>query len=275
MSLAIAFKGPEGIVLAADSRVTLNAVVIGPNQQQAILPATFDNASKLLHLPSQPHIGAITYGLGALGTQHDVRTAHSLLPEFAAELETQLREHGSEDDDTDQPKISVREFAVRLGDFYKKQYDERMAGTAAGPDMTFLVGGFDTGEAYGRLYEVGVPSSPVPKEWHAGSSFGAVWGGQHDIVDRVLNGFDQNLLMALKAHLELTDDQMQGLIKYLGPRTGIKIPYQFLALQDCIDLLTLMIRTTIDLQNWIVDVRGVGGAIDVATITRTDGFNPV
>jgi hypothetical protein len=30
-----------------------------------------------------------------------------------------------------------------------------------------------------------------------------------------------------------------------------------------------------EIQNWIVGVRGVGGAIDVATITRVDGFQPV
>jgi hypothetical protein len=30
-----------------------------------------------------------------------------------------------------------------------------------------------------------------------------------------------------------------------------------------------------EIQNWIVGVRGVGGAIDVATITRTDGFQSV
>lgn len=47
MSLGIAFKGPEGLVLAADSRVTLNASrTVGA--QTLIIPATFDYATKLL-----------------------------------------------------------------------------------------------------------------------------------------------------------------------------------------------------------------------------------
>ena len=29
------------------------------------------------------------------------------------------------------------------------------------------------------------------------------------------------------------------------------------------------------IQKWLVDVRGVGGPIDVATVTRTKGFQPV
>lgn len=45
MSLGIAFKGPEGIVLAADSRVTLMTQLAGQN---ILLPATYDNATKML-----------------------------------------------------------------------------------------------------------------------------------------------------------------------------------------------------------------------------------
>ena len=53
------------------------------------------------------------------------------------------------------------------------------------------------------------------------------------------------------------------------------IPYQFLPLQDCVDLSIFLIRTTIKLQTWLVGVRGVGGAIDVATITRIEGFRAI
>ena len=71
MSLGIAFKGPEGIVLAADSRVTLTAQVPGRNM---LLPATFDNATKLLQIAGQQYIGVVTYGAGAIG-QQEPRTA--------------------------------------------------------------------------------------------------------------------------------------------------------------------------------------------------------
>ncbi len=47
MSLGIAFKGPEGIVLAADSRVTLTTQMTNGKQTQ-IIASTFDNGTKLL-----------------------------------------------------------------------------------------------------------------------------------------------------------------------------------------------------------------------------------
>lgn len=84
MSLDIAFKGAEGIVLAADSRVTLTTVnkKTVPNQ---VLPAYYDNATKLLRVNGQTYVGAVTYGAGAIG-QCSPRTAYSCLPEFEAEL---------------------------------------------------------------------------------------------------------------------------------------------------------------------------------------------
>src|SRR5438552_2555883 len=95
MSLGIAFKGAEGIVLAADSRVTLMAMIAGqqapgqqaPGQQAPglAIPSTFDNATKLLRVTGQDFVGAVTYGVGAIGQQQP-RTAHSFIPEFEAEL---------------------------------------------------------------------------------------------------------------------------------------------------------------------------------------------
>src|SRR5437867_59608 len=85
MSLGIAFKGPEGIVLAADSRVTLGILAQDPAGAQIQIPATYDNATKLLHVSGQEYVGAVTYGLGAIGVQ-EPRTAHSFIPEFEQEL---------------------------------------------------------------------------------------------------------------------------------------------------------------------------------------------
>ena len=52
MSLGIAFRGPEGVVLAADSRVTLYTQIPGQNLS---IPSTYDNATKLLHSKCQSH----------------------------------------------------------------------------------------------------------------------------------------------------------------------------------------------------------------------------
>jgi hypothetical protein len=267
MSLGIAVKGPEGIVLAADSRVTLFGQFQNPLMpQQMLLPASFDNATKLLKVKSQSHIAAVTYGAGAIGLQQP-RTAHSFLPEFERELGPR------------QGRLSVPDFAQRLSAFFMGQW--RAAGMPmqlrpGDQDMVFLVGGYDEDAAYGRIFEIHIPIASAPSEKMPVDQFGAVWGGQRNITDRILQGFDAAApeiifdLLDVPAAARTPDLETQ-----MRTRLGLKIPIQFLPLQDCVDLAIFLIRATTLLQKWVVDVRGVGGAVDVATITRTDGFNPV
>ncbi len=262
MSLGIAFKGPEGIVLAADSRVTLTAQV---PQQNMLLPSTFDNATKLLHVASQPFVGVVTYGLGALG-QRQPRTAHSFMPEFEDELQK-----GNGD------RLSVSDFADNFSDFFMRQWAKtKMPKDYKGPDMTFLVAGYDAGKIYGSIYEISIPRKPQPQvKYDATGGFGVVWGGQREFTDRLIQGFDDQLPAAAQKFLKLSAEQGGKLRDHLKKELQVNIPFAFLPLQDCVDVAVFLIRTTITIQSWIVGVRGVGGAIDVATITRTESFNPI
>lgn len=261
MSLGIAFKGPEGIVLAADSRVTLTAEM-QRGEERMMLPSTFDNATKLLHIAGHNYVGVVTYGVGAIG-QQEPRTAHSFLPEF----EDALSREGV-------GRLSIEDFAVRFSDFFMRQWTAKMPDDYSGPDMVFLIGGFDEDAPYGRVYKADVPSNPTPEEQNA-DQFGITWGGQLEYTTRLIKGFDPQLPLLVQSFAGLTDEQRTALQKHLEGALSSRIPYQFLPLQDCVDLSIFLIRTTMEVQNWIVGVRGVGGAIDVATITRTEGFRPV
>ncbi len=265
MSLGIAFKGPEGIVLAADSRVTLNAARSQPNGQVLVLPATFDNATKLLKVKGQDFVGAVTYGVGAIG-QRAPRTAHSYLPELEAKI---AASNGG-------ARLAVEDFAKELSEFFMDQWNTQMAGVPnpAGNDMVFLIGGYDHNAPYGRVFEFYVPSRPVPTERFTGGEFGAVWGGQREFVDRLIKGYDPRTLDLAEAELGL-DSASKGRLANKLDELMTPIPFQFLPLQDCVDLSIFLVRTTMKLQTWIVDVRGVGGAVDVATITKTDGFSAI
>jgi len=255
MSLGIAFKGPEGIVLAADSRVTLNAE-LRIDKQKTILPATFDNATKLLYVEKQTHVGAVTYGLGAINGSTGPRTAHSFLPEFMERLPEE--------------RMTVEAFAESLSEFFLEQIGDEYQG----PDMAFLIGGYDENQPYGKVFELAVPSKPTPVERNEGQ-FGILWGGQKSFVDRLIQGYDPQLLNIVRQVGNISGGRMDTLETRLRDELTARIPYQSLPLQDCVDLSIFLVRTTVTIQQWIVDIRGVGGAIDVATITRTGGFKHV
>jgi len=252
VSLGIVIKGPEGLVLAAESRVTIEA----QTPQGQALHVNFDHATKLLSF-SAPNVGvgAVTYGLAAIG----LRTAHSFLPEFEASLPSDER-------------LSVRAFAQKLSSFFVQQWQAVMPRNFNGPNMTFVVAGFDEGEPYGRVMTFDIPSNPDPFEQFSGvTDFGINWGGQREFVDRLLQGFDNRLLDILSGTLHLQPDQLGALTSSLQG-LQMPIPLAAMALQDCVNLATFFIRTTITAQQLTVGIRGCGGSIDAAIITRREGF---
>ena len=245
MSLVVAVKGTEGIVLAADSRVTLTS--------QAGWPTTYDNATKLLTLRA-PHnwIGALTYGNATIGG----RTPHSLMPEFELTL--------------DSDRLTILEYANALSTFFQGHWNQ--SGQDPNSGMTnFYVGGYSPQRPYGEVYYFAIPHYPTPIE-RSPNDFGMSWGGQNDIVNRIIFGHDPQLIPNLKQFFNLTDQQIEDFRRHLSSRIEFRVPYRVIALQDSVDLATYLIRATITAQSLATGLRGVGGAIDVATITRTEGF---
>jgi hypothetical protein len=54
-----------------------------------------------------------------------------------------------------------------------------------------------------------------------------------------------------------------------------QIPFALLPLQDCVDLAVTLMDATIRMQRVSVTLRGVGGPVDVITITRMDGVRVI
>lgn len=252
MSLGVVVKGPEGVVLAADTRVTINAQ--GPNLPGPLF-VNFDNATKLLTFGA-PHgfVGAVTYGDATIGT----RTANS----FLTELEPTLGD----------TRLTIRDYAKRISDFFLARWNEaKMPTNIPTGGMDFILGGYNENEPYGEVYLFNVPRTPDPQPRNEGTNFGMTWGGQLEIASRLIHGYDPRLLPLIRDQLEISQNQMEDVAKDLTPQLEYSIPYAMLPLQDCVDLATFLVRTTITAQRFAIAVRGVGGSIDVVAITRTKG----
>lgn len=249
MSLGLVIKSPEGLVLAAESRVTLE---VHNNDTKNSIFNNFDNATKLFSLNApHNHIGIVTYGLAAIGQ----RTAHSFVPELEGTLDGKLD--------------SVYDYAKKISAFYMSQWKQVMPTDYKGPDMTFIVGGFNEGEAHGRVYLINVPRNPEPIENNAGlNNFGITWGGQRDVVDKLLMGYDHKILNTIFEVLKPNKEQVDLVQDLLKKRHQAQIPLEAMAIQDCVNLARLFISTTIDTQELTIGLRGCGGPIDIAVIQR-------
>jgi hypothetical protein len=252
MSLGVVVKSPSGIVVATDSRVTLTATSLATKQT---FPVHYDNATKLMRFHA-PHDFVATATFGQAIIPGEQRTAESFLPELEAHLATK--------------RLGVEGFAKALATFYLNQWPKP---APAGPPMIFYVAGFDEGAPYGRVFMVQIPEKPDPEELQK-DTFGISWGGQREIVDRIIAGHQNGLAGQVAAELGLSAAQQTKLRDVLS-RQQLVIPTNVMALQDCVDLAITLVRTTIRLQQLAVQLRGVGGPVDVVTITRTEGVKVV
>ena len=252
MSLTVVVNGPEGVVLAADTRVTVPFQ--HPRGDPAV--ASFDGATKILHFGEEhAWVGAVTYGLATIGG----RTAHSLIPEFELQL------------DSGQAEYSVAEYASLLSEFFLSRWSESglPRDLPPGGGMTFMVAGFDASKPYGEVWIFTIPGDPHPQ---VRPHFHASWGGITDITNRIINGVDPRMIRTLQRRFNLTDEQRDELERDLQGQFRLALSVENLPLQECVDLAIFIIRTTITAQALAVMERGVGGIIEVATITRTEGF---
>lgn len=257
MSLGVVIKGTEGVVLAVDSRVTLEARP--PNSTP--IQVNFDNATKLLSFHN-PHnyVAAVTYGAAVIGK----RTAHSFIPEFE---QTYLPEGTN--------RLHVKDYAEKLSKFFMEQWKKTSMPSPSkyqGPEMAFIVGGYDPGSAYGSVYLFGIPHNPDPQPKNPNQNFGMTWGGQLQIASRIIHGYDPTVIPILKRILNLDDKQIKRISKELKNNVEFPIPYDVLPLQDCVDLAIFLVKSTMSAQQLAIGVRGVGGPLEVAYITRVKGI---
>ncbi len=259
MSFAIAFKASEGVVLAVDSRTTFTSQE--PNTD-LVFASTYDNAMKLLYTKKQSHIGAMTYGAGAINSLSP-RTVHSYLPEFENYIRTQ-------------PRLSVLNFALLLRDFFNNAWASAAPNNPPG-HIYFLVGGYNENEGHGRVYLTHVPNENIePIEIRAADGdFGLCWGGVTTHAFHLLGGVGDQVLQQLRDLLSLTDEQCQNIQQTILNPLSVSIPYGFLPLQDCIDLSVFLIETTTKLMHFTSGVRSVGGPVDIAVITQKEGLRIV
>jgi len=254
MSLGVVIKGPEGVVLAADSRVTLQA---GKKGKPPFI-VNFDNTSKLMSF-SEPHdyVGAVTYGLAVIGS----RTASSFLPEFEQDVLSNKTK-----------RLSVQKYAEELSNFFMERWEKVMPRDYKGPGMTFIIGGYDEKDAYGKVFLFSIPEQPELQPRNP-DDFGMTWGGQLQVASRIIHGYDPNIMPILQNKFSLSQEQMNSLVIEFRKNLEYPIPYEVLPLQDCIDLAIFLIRSTISAQHLAIGVRGVGGLIEVAVVTRTNPLN--
>jgi hypothetical protein len=254
MTLAVTVVCQDGVVVAADSRTTLS------NYRSSRVGS--DYTHKVF---GSGKVAAATWGEAfILG-----RSMAGHMADFA-EAEVAHCDH---------PEDAAERLAEYFGDLYDQVLPNDLdLAVSDRATLGFLVAGYDE-RGVAEAWEVSVAYRSIGLVATSEDGGGAVWRGQSDVVSRLLFGYDQDLLrrIAQDHHRERELRAIEPLLDQLAYR----IPFDTMNLQDGIDLAVLCLRTTMAVQRFSLGALaeapafswpGVGGPIEIATVTERGGF---
>ncbi len=285
MTIAICLKVGDGVVLGTDSAASL----IGENDRYFNV---YNNAEKTINLVKGLPVGLMTYGLGGLAGLSIGSLARDLRQRLSGEDPTHAEWA------VDSSTYTVGEVAQRVRDFF---YDELYApefgkpvahgphtaepdpaeewdgeGGAPGaevpefPALGFVVAGLSANSYYSEVWTVSIESDGrcvgPEQRFDQGESGVADFWGMPEALYRLVYGWSH------EAHLRLVDAGItpERADQLLVSRTELAHPG--MPLQDAIDLVKYLADVTVGYVRFKEGVPAVAPPIDIAVITRHQGF---
>jgi hypothetical protein len=268
MSIAVLIGVHDGLVLAADSASTL---VISAQQGGPVAANVYDNANKIFNLIKGKPLGCATFGSGSIGSA----SIGTLIKDFRVKLS--VRDPKQNEFKFDIKDYTTEQVAGSLADFLGRECQKLKGPELAAITIGFLVGGYSSGESLGESWSVeitqGVPGKPV--KLREKDQPGVSWGGEGESLQRLVLGFSPGIFQILGQISQPTKPPQQ-VMQELGPLliANLQAPLVFapMPIQDAIDLGRFLVHAAIMFSRFLPGPQVVGGPIEIAAITKHEGF---
>lgn len=266
MSICVLVKVPEGLVLAADSASSIEGGPVLPdgNPGPPGILKVFYGATKVNQIRNFP-VGVMTYGVGSF----KARTISSLIQEFGNREDVR-----SIDDNVDE--LDVEKLSLAFWEFIKSKYDESFSEIPETnrPRCGFIISGYSRKDFFPEEYSLVLPQNgPTrlrpPKDNMP--NFGANWFGLTDAIVRLHHGRDDRLFQILLDE-GLDHAVVEKLKGVVSQHLQYPVPFWAMPISDAVDYAAFVVRTTIDRYKFVIGAPLCGGGIDIAKITRKEGF---
>lgn len=235
MSFIISLYVREGIVLASDSRLTLNT------QQNAGANQIINIAAGMTDSNNKTYLAFNRIGISTFGTA-DINGVP-----LAGFIETFIDQNQNNPNNN-----NIRDVANRLLTFFR----------AINPNLQtgFHIAGYEIANNIPsqKIYRVDIATNNITHlnpQVNGIDIQGASWDGESDILLRLIN----------QVFMQAPNGTYQ-------PLPVFNIPWNFFTLQDAIDFATFAVRTTIDTIKFQPRAKTVGGPIDVLVIKPNEAI---
>ena len=260
MTIVVSVRVNDGIVLASDSATTIADASTG----QVI--NVYNHADKVFNLVKGLPIGAMTYGNGSFGPALISTLSKDLRRIFTPTLSKLPTE-------IDPGNYTISDVAVRCRDFFENEYKIQYPGGFNNFFMGYRVGGFSSGAALAEAWEVCVTDQGAsgPTDLYLGNRFGVRWAGDTDALDRLILGVSQAIIPALEQSGMSNNDAL-SIYQDLVANARAELALPAMPIQDAIELARFLAETAARFAHFTFGAATVGGPIEVATVTKHEGF---
>ncbi len=264
MTVAVVVKVFDGIVLAADSATTLSIPT-----PRGTVHQVYNSANKVFHLHRGLPIAAMTWGLGAI----ESASIATLTKDLRRRLMGNDPDHLSWS--LNPESYTIEEVAQRYvemfhGELYSASFSQN---GGAPPELGMLIAGYSSGEKQAEAWQVLIadPSTPPVPECLIGvPGYGFQAFAQPDATERLFQGIDSGLREAIKSSVgePIWSNNIEPLLAQAG-RLPLAAP---MPIADAIEFAKFLVHTTAQYSHFLMGPDTVGGVIDVAAISRHEGF---
>jgi len=255
MTVIVSVKINDGIVMAADSVSSFPGLL------------SYQHANKIANLRKGLPVGAMVTGNGGIGSE----SIETLFKDIRARFSGDDPAHV--DWTLDPTNYSVRDVAARMRSFL---FEEKARSGEQPVSMLVRICGYSALRPLAEAWDVRLNGSlcEEPTLVYSEADFGLRWEGEVDALNRLVLGIDHRLPTAMLQH-GMTVEDVQALEAHLRQNAGL---YELLYLnampiQDAIDLAKYLVDTTVGFIRFSAHrPKTVGGPIEIATITKHEGF---
>jgi len=275
VTIAISLKVNDGVVLAADSASTLVVRGLSADSSQGSVANVYVNANKVFNLLKGSPIGLITWGSGAIGNASISTLAKDLRRRFAGE-DPQHRDWVLGTPGKNQ-NYTIEAVAHRVRQFmFEEQYQTVLSAWPENqrPALGFIVAGYSSGETMAEEYQVIIQngSCEEPKEVRPKEASGVTWFGQGEAITRLMFGVSSLTSVVLQQSLGVPKEQLEPAVEVLKQALQAPLVMPPMPIQDAIDLAEFLVDLTIKFTRFMPGTKVVGGPIEIAAITKHEGF---
>ena len=268
MSIIISLKVNDGLVLAADSATTIVAKSAEPSGGN-LVDNVYDNADKIINLHKMLPIGILCCGAGAIGS--------ASITTLAKDLRRRLM--GNDPQSTswniDVENYTVAEVAQRTRQFmFDELYSPAVDAGAPESTIDFIVVGYSVGTAMPEEYEMVIDgrNCTEPSLLRPTEQCGLSWRGQGEAISRLVFGHSPSLAIVLEQDMGVPNEQIEPAMSLMNAKLQLPLVNDAMPIQDAIRLAEFLVNLTIQVSRYMPGAQVVGGPIEVAVITKHEGF---